>query len=71
MINPEICPFCHSANECGVNGVAPCWCTEIVIPQQLLELVPAAFQLKSCICRSCINSFNEDPARFESNIKVR
>ncbi len=48
-----------------IKSDKPCWCTDAVIPAELIAIVPAQFQQKSCICAACINLFNENPECFE------
>ena len=62
-INETICPFCRESNQCQAYE-ADCWCNQVVIPQDLLDLVPQSRQRKACICRDCISAYQNDPMRF-------
>jgi hypothetical protein len=50
------------------NSSEPCWCNDVVIPEQLLELIPLAMKDKSCICLSCINLYKKDSSLFKSEL---
>jgi len=64
-VNQESCPFCKGVNSCMAKDITPCWCNDIVIPSELTAMVPTPLQRKSCICLTCINSFNENPRNFK------
>ncbi len=63
--NEKICPFCKGKNNCMAHSKNPCWCNDIEIPAQLINLVPSHLKRKSCICLSCINAFKENPTNFK------
>ena len=46
-IDETRCPLCGSANACGAHDATPCWCFNTVIPQGLLDQVPADKQMKA------------------------
>jgi hypothetical protein len=60
-----ICPFCKSKNQCMAQVEEPCWCNNANVPKELLALVPKETINKSCVCLSCIKSFNENPLEFK------
>jgi len=64
--NEASCPFCKSLNLCKAKNDKPCWCVNVEIPNQLIDLVPDHLQRKSCICQACINTFIENPSSFKS-----
>ncbi len=64
----NICPFCGNQNKCMAQSEKPCWCSNAKIPQRLIDLVPPAFKHKSCICLDCIDSFTDNPAKFEQQL---
>jgi len=42
-----------------------CWCNQVNISAQLLAMLPDEQKHKVCICKDCINLFNEDPKAFK------
>jgi len=62
--NETVCPVCLADNQCMAHSKTPCWCNNVKIPQELLDLVPQEQRGKSCICLSCINAFNDNPIEF-------
>jgi len=70
-IYPDLCPFCQGLNSCQIQDKKPCWCNNTTIPVELIALVPSVLQDKSCICFSCINLFNENPAYFKTQYLQR
>jgi len=40
---------------------------DVTVPQGLIDLVPPELQRQACICRSCIEKYNENPADFAVN----
>lgn len=58
-VNEYACPLCGNNNECGAHDDKPCWCFSTGIPQALIDLVPAEKQLKACICKDCVDRFNQ------------
>ncbi|WP_298941506.1 cysteine-rich CWC family protein [uncultured Psychromonas sp.] len=64
-IDDKACPFCFNDNQCDVAN--NCWCKVLEVPTKLLQLVPANLKHKTCICNSCVISFNHDPALFIKN----
>ena len=65
--NETICPLCHTSNKCMAHSKIPCWCNNVKIPQELLDLVPQEQKGKSCICLSCIYAFDDNPIEFINN----
>lgn len=63
-INESACPFCQQHNRCAVANKQGCWCANITIPFELLQLVPIKLREKACICNACIASFIEEPELF-------
>ncbi|QJE98963.1 cysteine-rich CWC family protein [Luteolibacter luteus] len=59
-LSNHTCPLCGAPNECAaaISGSfdTPCWCRNIVFPDELLATVPADLKGKSCICRACVES---------------
>ncbi len=64
VINEKICPLCLKGNKCMAHSKEPCWCKNIVIPNELLEIVPEEKKRKACICLNCINEFKKNPTEF-------
>ena len=57
-IDTNQCPLCQQNNFCEINAETPCWCTTSEVKPELLQKVPQALSLKSCICKKCIDKFN-------------
>ena len=53
----RICPICCQDNNCQ-HGQGGCWCGTVKVPKQLLELVPEDKKGTVCICKTCIEKFN-------------
>lgn len=66
ITDEKICPFCKNKNGCMAHSDAPCWCNGVVVPPQLLELLPAHLTRKSCICLPCINAYRQNHEEFAS-----
>jgi len=60
-ISETVCPICGKDNKCMAHTNEPCWCNDVEIPQELLELVPESKKKKACICLKCIQNFKDDP----------
>ncbi|MBT8334858.1 MAG: cysteine-rich CWC family protein [Desulfobacterales bacterium] len=67
-ISEALCPFCQTVNKCMAHDDKPCWCKNVEIPQDLLNLVPETKKRKVCICLQCIQAFKDNPAAFMSGI---
>ncbi len=65
MTDTNRCPFCRQANHCMAQSNEKCWCAEVEIPQELLNLVPDADNNESCICIGCIQTFKDNPEDFK------
>ncbi|WP_082957091.1 cysteine-rich CWC family protein [Vibrio sp. UCD-FRSSP16_30] len=65
-INEQQCPFCQGVNSCQAKTDHQCWCINVQIPAQLLNLVPRHLQHKSCVCLSCIALFKDNPELFKA-----
>ena len=63
-IDETICPLCRKENGCMAHSDSRCWCVGLTVPQALLGLVPEAQQGQACICRSCIEEFNNNQVEF-------
>lgn len=72
MINPKICPLCKKENACQVDiSNNSCWCNNIKVPKELIELVPKEYEHKACICKACIISYNKNKELFLQDLKLR
>jgi hypothetical protein len=60
-----ICPLCGNPNNCMAHSEHPCWCLDVKVPKELIELLPVTHKGKACICLDCIQKFNKG-----SNISV-
>lgn len=59
QVNSSICPLCSNENKCQVEASKPCWCFNVNVPQELLKKLPLESQNKACICRRCLDEFND------------
>lgn len=59
-LNDKICPLCGEANGCQAGTGNRCWCNDIKVPKELLDLIPSDLRNKSCVCRGCIEKFNSE-----------
>ncbi|WP_264849469.1 cysteine-rich CWC family protein [Clostridium omnivorum] len=53
----RICPICGKDNNCQ-HGQGGCWCDNIKVPKQVLDLVPEDKKGKACICKACIEKYS-------------
>jgi hypothetical protein len=58
-LNSLTCPLCNGENACGIKDASGCWCMAVDLPTQILGQIPAELNNVSCICQSCIKSFNQ------------
>ncbi len=65
MINFKVCPFCKQSNKCQANSLL-CWCKDVKISLELIELVPKKYKMKACICKNCVELFKKDKKSFLS-----
>lgn len=71
ILDPGVCPICSKPNGCMMaagRAEEGCWCTEAVIPGELLALVPEEAKGKACICRDCVAAWHRDRGQFLKNI---
>ncbi|WP_157822385.1 cysteine-rich CWC family protein [Psychromonas sp. Urea-02u-13] len=65
------CPFCQQDNRCTVNSNS-CWCQLTHVPSALIDLLPDAVvknaTTKSCICVTCVESYQKSPLLFKAQI---
>lgn len=62
MNDGSLCPICHQENHCAMvagKDPATCWCHHTAVPQQLLEQIPPENRGISCVCKDCVDRFNE------------
>lgn len=69
--NNSICPFCKKHNQCQANTDVTCWCNQVKIPNELIDLLAENDKGKVCICSACIDSYHRDPDAFIANIDNR
>ena len=58
-VNSLTCPLCNGVNACGIEDASGCWCMAVDLSTQILGQIPAELNNVSCICQSCIKSFNQ------------
>lgn len=51
------CPICHKFNHCSNESIDTCWCRKEVFPSEIFDLLPTESLQKTCICKSCLESF--------------
>ena len=69
-INDYICPLCQQPNQCKSKDKSNnCWCDNKKIPEALLAKVPESLKNKTCICESCINSYNK--AKYQQKCQTK
>jgi hypothetical protein len=56
-LNDKICPLCGQPNYCKAHD-GDCWCTKVKVPKELIEKVPEDKKGKACICKTCIDKYN-------------
>jgi hypothetical protein len=67
-INAAICPLCGEPNDCALAAdpdAAECWCDDLEFPQELLDQVPINAVHQTCICRTCLERYNESRVNDE------
>lgn len=64
LFNPAECPLCGATNDCQLCSPAtykgPCWCAHAEISPELLARVPENLRNRACICRSCVEKFEQE-----------
>jgi hypothetical protein len=50
----SLCPRCGAAFHCGIDDLAPCCCTTLVLDAALLRTLRARFD--GCLCLRCLQS---------------
>lgn len=66
IVDPARCPLCGGTNDChrcSATCDSPCWCESTDIPADLIERLPVSKQRRACICRSCVEAFNQSASR--------
>jgi len=53
----RICPLCGQDNNCQHN--AECWCHKEKFPKQVFEMIPEDKRGKACICKSCLEKYQQ------------
>ncbi|WP_145074451.1 cysteine-rich CWC family protein [Poriferisphaera corsica] len=63
----KICPLCSKPNNCYLHqtDAGECWCVSATIPQDLLDQIPDQYINKSCICKTCIDNYNNTKKRLK------
>lgn len=57
-----LCPICGKGNNCCNSldkSLGICWCNEKSFPRKIFDLVPEEELRKSCICKTCLETFKE------------
>lgn len=56
------CPLCGKNNNCCNSldkSLGICWCNEKVFPAEIFEHVPPEQLRKTCICKNCLEQFEQ------------
>jgi len=56
-IDPSRCPRCGAPNACTMAAGKPserCWCTDVVVPVDLIDALPEAARGVACLCAACV-----------------
>ena len=70
-VDEKRCPLCGELNLCDMaarpaeqrDQPVPCWCTNVGVPPELREKIPAEARMKACICKKCIQAFKAEQAQ--------
>jgi len=54
---PNFCPMCRSDNHCGALLGVRCWCMDVTIPPELIDLVAEEDKRRACICEECVEKW--------------
>lgn len=68
VVDSKICPLCGKSNSCMAGTDEKCWCIDVKVAAELLELVSDDMKNKACICLNCITSFNKSPQEFKDKL---
>lgn len=55
--NENTCPLCGKDNNCQ-HGKSDCWCTTVMVPKHVLDLVQEDKKGRACICKECIEKYS-------------
>ncbi|NLQ16147.1 cysteine-rich CWC family protein [Marinomonas sp. M1K-6] len=63
------CPFCLTDNGCALDDCAPdesqaCWCFHVIVPDDMVALIPPEQKGSVCVCRQCIEFYRADKLGF-------
>ncbi|WP_111638513.1 cysteine-rich CWC family protein [Marinomonas shanghaiensis] len=58
------CPFCKSDNGCELDKSRTCWCFRVIVPDDMLALIPEQQKGILCVCRRCIEFYRTDRLGF-------
>jgi prepilin-type N-terminal cleavage/methylation domain-containing protein/prepilin-type processing-associated H-X9-DG protein len=68
LLNPAECPLCAQPNACQLcspaSRKAPCWCTRIEIPAELIARIAENLRDRACVCRACVEKFHAEEFRL-------
>jgi hypothetical protein len=63
IVSVDQCPLCGKENKCkqSKSNDCPdlCWCHAVDIPESLLQQIPEEARGKACICRHCVEHYDE------------
>lgn len=54
----KTCPLCGKPNNCK-SGNLDCWCNYVTFPKELIEQIPEENRGKACICKECVDNYND------------
>jgi len=67
-LNKAICPLCGGPNHCAVAAdpnATECWCESVIFPEELLAKIPKDVVRKRCVCRKCLEEYQESPNKSD------
>ena len=67
-----ICPLCGKLNQCAMAAnpkATECWCESVVFPKELLAQVSEDAAKKTCICRVCLEKYQDNSLLPKGEVK--
>ncbi|WP_111606181.1 cysteine-rich CWC family protein [Marinomonas arctica] len=58
------CPFCKSDNGCALDDSQTCWCFRVIVPDDMMALIPLQQKGIVCVCQRCIEFYCTDKIGF-------
>lgn len=58
------CPFCLNDNGCELDESQTCWCFNVIVPEDMMALIPVKQKGVVCVCQRCIEFYRTDKLGF-------